>query len=630
RATLKVFVDEAITYFVSLFETEGYEAALKAKRVFRDPNGPWISGPVYLFVIDPTGYVLFHGAFPERFELQTPTDTLRDAVTGELILPKIIEAATRDVETGGFVEYHFDDPADDTDSAEIPKVTYADAIVAAPQPGATVGLPTLIVGAGIYGDPAAERRVAATSGWLARFGRTVTGQTVEMIGDRLEARSSGQSQVKIAGQTLSLNDPRSYPSPAVGAPGFGLTDDGGGTSRSLSAQEVLLGSSFHLSSASDDPGVGGRQSVWGRVALANFDGGGDAPMDGRVTTGMLGADHEWGRMLAGLAVSHSTGDGGFAPAGDGDARSRIEASLTSAHPYMRIELGEGWSAWGLAGYGTGEMSLEEDDVERQVETDITMAMGALGLRGDILSASEAAAFDLALKSDLQLMKIESDEKAGLPSIAAQGSQVRLGLEGSRTIELEQGGELRPSLELGLRHESGDADQGSGLEAGGGLRYSDPDSGVSVAAHGRVLMALGGDDDDYEEWGVGGSLRVQPQAMGSGLSLSVVPSWGVVSGGTEALWSRPGAVPLGSGEEPKLEGRLDAELGYGLGMTGGREMLTPYAGVALTSGDARDWRMGWRYRFGPSFHADLQGVRREGAGDGDAPDHGVTLRGVARW
>ena len=152
----------------------------------------------------------------------------------------------------------------------------------------------------------------------------------------------------------------------------------------------------------------------------------------------------------------------------------------------------------------------------------------------------------------------------------------------------------------------------------------------MAAHGRVLMALGGDDDDYEEWGVGGSVRVQPQAMGSGLSLSVVPSWGVVSGGTEALWSRPGAVPLGSGEEPKLEGRLDAELGYGLGMTGGREMLTPYAGVALTSGDARDWRMGWRYRFGPSFHADLQGVRREGAGDGGAPDHGVTLRGVARW
>ncbi|MCE2481468.1 MAG: hypothetical protein J4F33_00985 [Alphaproteobacteria bacterium] len=438
RRTLKAFVDEAIGYFVSLFDTEGYEAALKVKRVFRDPNGPWRAGPVYLFVIDPTGYTLFHGAFPERFELQTPTDTLRDAVTGELILPKIIEAATRNVETGGFVEYHFDNPDDDTDSAEIPKVTYADKIVAAPQPGATVGLPTLIVGAGIYGDPVSRESTAAAKNWLSRFGLAVAGQAVDMIGDRLASRSSGETQVRIAGQTLSFNNSRSYESPASGAPVFGLTDDAGGISRSLSAQELLLGSSFHLWSGSDGSGAVGRQAFWGQGDLTNFDGGSDVPIDGGVTTGMLGADYEWGRMLAGLAVSHSTGDGGFAPAGDAHARTRIEASLTSAHPYIRIELEEGWSVWGLAGYGTGGMSLEEDDIEKQLETDIAMTMGALGLRGDILSASGPGAFDLAVKSDLQLMKIESDEKAGLPSIAAQGSQVRLGLEGSRTIE-ESGG-----------------------------------------------------------------------------------------------------------------------------------------------------------------------------------------------
>ena len=630
RRTLKAFVNGAIAYFLRRFEAEGYEAALKIKRVFRDPNGPWRAGPVYLFVIDRSGFTLFHGAFPEKFELQTPTDTLRDVVTGELILPQIIEAATRSEAGGGFVEYHFDNPDDDTDSAEIPKVTYADAIVATAPEGAAVGSQTLIVGAGIYGDPVSKESTAAAKNWLSRFGRAVAGQAVDMIGDRLASQSSGETQVRIAGQTLSFNDPRTYKSPAGGARDFGLTDERGGTSRSLSAQELLLGSSFHLSFGADGSGAGGRQSFWGRVALTEFDGGSDTPVDGRVTTGMLGADYEWGRTLAGLAVSHSTGDGGFAPAGGADTRSQMEASLTSAHPYIRIELKEGWSAWGLAGYGTGEMSLEEDDIERRVETDITMTMGALGLRGDILSASGASAFDLALKSDLQLMKIESDEKAGLPSIAAQGSRVRLSLEGSHTIELEQGGELRPSLELGVLHESGDAATGAGLELGSRLRYSDPDSGVSMEARGRVLMGLGEDDDDYEEWGVGGAVRVQPQAAGSGLSLSVEPSWGVVSNGTEALWSRPGAALLRPGEESVLGGRLDAELGYGIGMTGRQEMLTPYAGVALTSGGARDWRMGWRYRFGPSFHADLQGVRREGAGDGDAPDHGVTLRGVARW
>ena len=123
-STLKTFVIGAADYFQELYAAEGFEALLKTKRVFRDTTGHWRHGPTYLFIIDRTGYTLFHGAFPEKYELQTPTTTLRDAVTGELILPQIIEAATSS-EEGGFVEYHFDNPDDDTDSAEILKVTYA-------------------------------------------------------------------------------------------------------------------------------------------------------------------------------------------------------------------------------------------------------------------------------------------------------------------------------------------------------------------------------------------------------------------------------------------------------------------------------------------------------------------------
>ncbi|MCY4585133.1 MAG: hypothetical protein OXB98_03755, partial [Bryobacterales bacterium] len=123
RASLKVFVNEAIHYVGQLIETHGFDAANVARGAFRDRNGPWISGPVYLFVFDPVhGYTIFHGAFPDRFEYRV-TGTARDAVTGELILPQILAAAQQ--EGGGFVEYHFDNPDDDSDSAEIPKVTYA-------------------------------------------------------------------------------------------------------------------------------------------------------------------------------------------------------------------------------------------------------------------------------------------------------------------------------------------------------------------------------------------------------------------------------------------------------------------------------------------------------------------------
>ncbi len=152
RESLKAFVNGALDYLLELYEQEGYDVTLRIRRIFRDTTGYWRHGPTYLFVMDRTGYTFFHGAFPEKYELQVPTETLRDAVTGELILPQIIEAATSN-EEGGFVEYHFDNPDDDTDSADIPKVTFARQYeITFMLPDGTEGSFTAIVGAGIYED----------------------------------------------------------------------------------------------------------------------------------------------------------------------------------------------------------------------------------------------------------------------------------------------------------------------------------------------------------------------------------------------------------------------------------------------------------------------------------------------
>ena len=122
RDTLKAFVNGAITYFTDLLTREGGNALLRIKPILRDERGPWREGPVYLYVLDASGYVFFHAAFPDQLELVVAIGR-KDAVTGEAILPKIIEAAQSDPE-GAFVEYHFDNPADDSDSADIPKVAF--------------------------------------------------------------------------------------------------------------------------------------------------------------------------------------------------------------------------------------------------------------------------------------------------------------------------------------------------------------------------------------------------------------------------------------------------------------------------------------------------------------------------
>ena len=151
RDSLKAFVTQAGNYYIDLRQQQGGDF-LQAKVALRDENGPWRHGSVYLYILDRiSNTILLHAAFPDRFELRPLVATVRDAVTGELILPQVIEAAKSSPD-GGFVEYYFDDPTDDTDSADVPKVGYAREFIGQIQrtDGATIPV-NIIVGSGFYG-----------------------------------------------------------------------------------------------------------------------------------------------------------------------------------------------------------------------------------------------------------------------------------------------------------------------------------------------------------------------------------------------------------------------------------------------------------------------------------------------
>ena len=110
------------------------------------------------------------------------------------------------------------------------------------------------------------------------------------------------------------------------------------------------------------------------------------------------------------------------------------------------------------------------------------------------------------------------------------------LEGSRPFTWPDGHSLTPAVELGLRHDWGDAETGFGVELGGRVQYTDPRHGLTLEGVIRGLLAH--EDDDYEEWGASGTLRVDPGAMGLGLALTVSPVW---------AWRRPGSRACGSGK-----------------------------------------------------------------------------------
>ena len=184
RETLKAFVTQAGERFREISQSGDPAAFYKARNAMRDENGPWRHGSVYLYILDLTSNIItFHGAFPDRFELRPLIATVRDVVTGELILPQVIEAAKSNPE-GGFVEYHFDDPTDDTDSADIPKVGYAREFKGEFSAGGRTVPLHFIVGSGFMGAhpmmprPLPVRRQPGDSSKVA-FRRAVTRTEVE-------------------------------------------------------------------------------------------------------------------------------------------------------------------------------------------------------------------------------------------------------------------------------------------------------------------------------------------------------------------------------------------------------------------------------------------------------------------
>ena len=180
RETLKVFVTEAMSYFRAAYETGGISAISKVRTAFRDPNGPWRHGSVYLYILDRTSNtILLHGAFPNRFELQPLVATVRDVVSGHLVLPQVIEAAASSPE-GGFVEYYFDDPNDDTDRADVPKVGYAREFTGEIQrPDGSVVPTHYVIGSGYYGRAADAATGPGTVVEAAVLGNAVEGLDVE-------------------------------------------------------------------------------------------------------------------------------------------------------------------------------------------------------------------------------------------------------------------------------------------------------------------------------------------------------------------------------------------------------------------------------------------------------------------
>ena len=491
---------------------------------------------------------------------------------------------------------------------------------------------------------------------LATAGRRALSSALDNIGARF-ADQVPAGGLTLAGETVPLGltgaegtnrmertwtcTPGYLNFPGIG--GAGGHCAAGGWSRGMTLAELLGTSAFSLTlgpsssasglsgvsrmsgmSGADAPASGGTPgvlwSVWGRGEVGTFEGRPDGMhYEGELKTGWLGVDARSGPWVAGIALSHGTGEADYGYAAEGiSGTGRLETTLTALYPYGRWTLSDGLEVRGVLGAGSGEATHRLDDGLRET-SDLKMWMGSLGVRHAL---APLAGIELALRGDASVTRMETGGGPDhVDNLTADSWRVRAGVEASRRIALDDDRALIPFAEAAARRDGGDGLEGTGLEVVGGIRYEAPR--LQVEARGRWLASH--TEEGAEESGMSVTARMGPGAHGRGLWLSLSPRWGAGTGSAESLWGEGLPEPAGTpqGDAAALEMRV----GYGLGAApyGLPGLVTPFAETVLSAGPGDDRRLRLGARFEASRLAlgvELSGERVEAGGAG--PEHALRL------
>ena len=227
---------------------------------------------------------------------------------------------------------------------------------------------------------------------------------------------------------------------------------------------------------------------------------------------MVGADWSRDGWTAGLIVSHSVAEGGYA----GNSGGRVEATLTGLYPWGRFALSERVDAWDVLGYGRGVLTVTPkkpgtDEDGAPIRTDLELQMAAAGLRGVLVDGGWDS-LTVAGTTDVLFVQTASDAARGLDGgnlavARASVTRLRLGVEGSRPFHLGGDATLAPSVEIGVRHDGGDAETGFGIHMGGGIAWSVPKHCLQMEVRWRGLLTH--EAKGFRERGFSGSLAWDP-------------------------------------------------------------------------------------------------------------------------
>ena len=321
--------------------------------------------------------------------------------------------------------------------------------------------------------------------------------------------------------------------------------------------------------------------------------------------------------------------------GQPEARGDLENTLTSIHPYLRYAVTDRLAVWGLLGYGWGELELAQGTGDT-LETDTTLVMGAVGGRGILLAAADSGGLPTRHAHGRHA---HADEFGRGDGDGNPPTRTRTGCgwcwKAPGPSRGPTAGRLTPTVELGVRHDWGDAETGFGVEVGGRIRYTDPTLGLTIEGTVRGLLAH--EDAAYEEWGASGNIRLAPGPGGQGLALTLAPTWGAAASGVDGLWTRQTTAGLAPTTSRAQTGQLSAEVGLWCARALRHRTPDPLCGHGAGGGRGPHLAAGYppatkrRPRHGPDAepgrHAAEPGRPTAGQPGPAAPGHVGLLRGL---
>ncbi len=355
-------------------------------------------------------------------------------------------------------------------------------------------------------------------------------------------------------------------------------------------------------------------SVWSNASHNRFENDNSAlSYDGKVSGFSFGVDTPLGDgMVGGVTLSRFSGEADFRDGDDRTGWQEIEA--TSVTPYFGIRTSD-YMMWSFIGIGSGDFDIKVDDYSES--SDLSLNSVGVGASGEVWRDDKT---ELHLIGDFALTELSVDASELIPKKDVSVQRTRLVVEASQRHQSSDGGVLKPSAEIGVVVDSGDGVTGTRLEVGAGVNYLTPSQRMtlSLSSYGLVKRNSSG------EWGVRGSIRMQPKAGEQGLSFSVRPSYGASVRSVDRIWDN-GRTDDVAGQR-RYRPRLEAGLSYGFRIAGDRTSLTPYSEISM-SGNNRTVRVGARLGYDSKLEMKLLGEREKSADD---VENSIHLQGGIRF